>query len=78
MLARGFLTNFACLRRRSFIAVAAGICATVPGAAQTDEARPITVASYYFGNYHPGDPRNVKKLPGAGCGERDEVPGGGP
>ena len=22
--------------------------------------RPITVASYYFGNYHPGDPRNVK------------------
>jgi len=20
----------------------------------------ITVASYYFGNYHPGDPRNVK------------------
>jgi hypothetical protein len=22
--------------------------------------RPITVVSYYFGNYHPGDPRNVK------------------
>lgn len=21
---------------------------------------PITVAAYYFGNYHPGDPRNVK------------------
>jgi hypothetical protein len=21
---------------------------------------PITVVSYYFGNYHPGDPRNVK------------------
>ena len=21
--------------------------------------RPITVVSYYFGNYHPGDPRNV-------------------
>ena len=25
-----------------------------------DESRPITVASYYFGNYHPGDPRNAK------------------
>lgn len=23
-------------------------------------ARPVTVVSYYFGNYHPGDPRNVK------------------
>jgi Glycosyltransferase WbsX len=22
--------------------------------------RPVTVVSYYFGNYHPGDPRNVK------------------
>jgi hypothetical protein len=22
--------------------------------------RPITVVSYYFGNYHPGDPRNTK------------------
>ena len=22
--------------------------------------RPITVVSYYFGNYHPGDPRNAK------------------
>jgi hypothetical protein len=23
-------------------------------------AEPITVASYYFGNYHPGDPRNTR------------------
>jgi len=22
--------------------------------------RPVTVVSYYFGNYHPGDPRNVR------------------
>ena len=59
-MAGGFLTNFACLGWRSFIAVAAGICAAVPGAAQTDAAGSIIVASYYFGNYHPGDPRNVK------------------
>ncbi len=25
-----------------------------------DSNRPVTVVSYYFGNYHPGDPRNVK------------------
>jgi len=25
-----------------------------------DSGPPITVACYYFGNYHPGDPRNVK------------------
>jgi hypothetical protein len=29
-------------------------------AAGATPAPPITVASYYFGNYHPGDPRNVK------------------
>ena len=30
--------------------------------ASADETtnRPVTVVSYYFGNYHPGDPRNVK------------------
>jgi len=44
MLAGGFLTNFACRRWRSFIAVAAGIWAAVPGAAQADGARSITVA----------------------------------
>lgn len=26
---------------------------------RTEEADHITVASYYFGNYHPGDPRNA-------------------
>ena len=33
------------------------------GAKPADKPAPdqeITVASYYFGNYHPGDPRNVK------------------
>ncbi len=33
------------------------------GANATDASpasRPVTVVSYYFGNYHPGDPRNVK------------------
>ena len=55
-----FLTEFACLAWRSFVALAAGIGAAVPGPARTDAARSITVASYYFGNYHPGDPRNVK------------------
>jgi hypothetical protein len=44
----------------SFIAVAAGISAAVAGAEQTHADRSITVASYYFGNYHSGDPRNVK------------------
>jgi predicted GH43/DUF377 family glycosyl hydrolase len=29
-------------------------------AAQAAAASSITVASYYFGNYHPGDPRNTK------------------
>ena len=29
-------------------------------AEQAEPARPITVASYYFGNYHPGDPRNTR------------------
>ncbi len=32
--------------------------AAAPAPAESEPA--ITVASYYFGNYHPGDPRNVK------------------
>src|SRR5690242_14054851 len=33
----------------------------VPSAStKADTNQPITVVSYYFGNYHPGDPRNVK------------------
>jgi hypothetical protein len=35
----------------------AGGTATEPRPAKEP---PITVASYYFGNYHPGDPRNAK------------------
>ncbi len=27
----------------------------------SDTKRPITLACYYFGNYHPGDPRNVQR-----------------
>jgi len=36
--------------------------ASAAAVAQTpaDSGPPITVACYYFGNYHPGDPRNVK------------------
>jgi hypothetical protein len=30
------------------------------GANETNAARRVTVASYYFGNYHPGDPRNAR------------------
>ena len=29
-------------------------------AAQSPDEKPFEVASYYFGNYHPGDPRNTK------------------
>lgn len=32
----------------------------VAAAGQVASHLPITVVSYYFGNYHPGDPRNVK------------------
>ena len=28
--------------------------------ANAASGQPVTVVSYYFGNYHPGDPRNVK------------------
>ncbi|HZI31316.1 MAG TPA: glycoside hydrolase family 99-like domain-containing protein, partial [Candidatus Binatia bacterium] len=36
----------------------AGLITSASAGATTN--RPITVVSYYFGNYHPGDPRNVK------------------
>jgi len=32
----------------------------VAAAPSADSNQPITVVSYYFGNYHPGDPRNAK------------------
>jgi hypothetical protein len=38
----------------------------------SDAAEPITVASYYFGNYHPGDPRN-RKLKGPAWSEWELV-----
>ena len=34
--------------------------ATAVAQTPADSGPPITVACYYFGNYHPGDPRNVK------------------
>ncbi len=39
---------------------------------QLDHNEKITVASYYFGNYHPNDPRNVKSK-GAGWSEWELV-----
>ena len=38
------------------------LLATFPGGAGFSAVsnEPITVVSYYFGNYHPGDPRNAK------------------
>jgi hypothetical protein len=33
---------------------------TAPAGFGADTNPPVTVVSYYFGNYHPGDPRNVK------------------
>ncbi len=41
-------------------ALVLGLIAPRAISAQTNAARPITVASYYFGNYHPGDSRNAK------------------
>ena len=32
----------------------------LPLTAPAESKQRVTVASYYFGNYHPGDPRNVK------------------
>ncbi len=39
-----------------------------PAASRTDSGPPITVASYYFGQYHPNDPRN-EKVHGKGWSE---------
>ncbi len=41
-------------------ALAAGFGQLAQGAEQTTENRPVTVACYYFGQYHPNDPRNVQ------------------
>jgi len=40
--------------------LAALALALPPASVLTSAAEPITVASYYFGNYHPGDPRNTR------------------
>jgi hypothetical protein len=36
------------------------LAALLPCSAALCAAEPIAVASYYFGNYHPGDPRNSR------------------
>ncbi|MFH0944497.1 MAG: glycoside hydrolase family 99-like domain-containing protein [Planctomycetota bacterium] len=51
---------------RLFVILLAALVALVTwgyaaGAASPEVVRPITVASYYFGNYHPGDARNEKR-----------------
>ncbi len=57
-----------------FLAVTA--CALIPQAGpaadSTEKRWPITVATYYFGNYHPGDPRN-EALKGPGWSEWELV-----
>jgi hypothetical protein len=56
----------------TLLIAAAGLA---PGIQAMDENlanRPFTVASYYFGNYHPNDPRN-EKAKGAGWSEWELV-----
>jgi hypothetical protein len=45
-------------RLLTVFALAAAAFIAAANAAETNQ--PITVASYYFGNYHPGDARNIK------------------
>ncbi len=47
-------------------------CSLHPIEPAVKPAHPVTVATYYFGNYHPGDPRNAK-LKGAGWSEWELV-----
>jgi len=42
------------------VATAATRLLGVDAAHTSPATRPLTVVSYYFGNYHPGDPRNMK------------------
>ena len=46
--------------RTTCILVTAGLGIAAHGADAKKATSDITVASYYFGNYHPGDPRNAK------------------
>ena len=54
------------------LAAAAGLGHTARGAEAANAAPGITVASYYFGQYHPNDPRN-EKVKGKGWSEWDLV-----
>ena len=42
------------------LTIALQLALVVPASSDAASNQPITVVSYYFGNYHPGDPRNVK------------------
>lgn len=42
------------------LALAILVALVVPAHTETNTNQTVTVVSYYFGNYHPGDPRNVK------------------
>ncbi|MCX6896033.1 MAG: glycoside hydrolase family 99-like domain-containing protein [Verrucomicrobia bacterium] len=56
----------------TILAVVAGFVQSGRGAETTNSTPAITVASYYFGNYHPGDPRN-EKMKGKGWSEWELV-----
>ncbi len=56
----------------SMMAVVAAGLAPAAHSAENAPAPSITVASYYFGNYHPDDPRN-EKLKGKGWSEWELV-----
>jgi len=54
----------------TFAAIA--ICATAIAGGKSTSPQDITVACYYFGNYHPNDPRN-EKMKGKGWSEWELV-----
>ena len=54
------------------IFLGASVLTAAHGADLTNAAPAITVASYYFGQYHPNDPRN-EKTKGKGWSEWELV-----
>ncbi|MCX6900356.1 MAG: glycoside hydrolase family 99-like domain-containing protein [Verrucomicrobia bacterium] len=59
-------------KRALVVAAAIGFCVATHGQEKAKADSSITVASYYFANYHPGDPRNTK-LKGEGWNEWELV-----
>ncbi|MFA5192355.1 MAG: glycoside hydrolase family 99-like domain-containing protein [Verrucomicrobiia bacterium] len=60
------------VKRTLAIIGAVSVCAAVHAQEKAGASSSITVASYYFANYHPGDPRNAK-LKGEGWCEWELV-----